>query len=82
MTGPTSNQPGAQHLVSGQQPVSQLGKGRHPVLEAGATDEELQKLKARAQALAADGANWSMDVGCMFVLAMIERIEAGAGAPP
>ena len=37
---------------------------------------ELQELKAEALALAADGANWSMDVGCMFVLAMIERIES------
>lgn len=42
------------------------------------TDEEFQGLKADALALAADGANMSMDVGCMFVLAMIERIEAGA----
>jgi hypothetical protein len=42
---------------------------------------ELQELKAEALALAADGANWSMDVGCMFVLAMIERIESRAAAP-
>lgn len=39
---------------------------------------ELQELKGEALALAADGANWSMDVGCMFVLAMIERIESHA----
>lgn len=39
---------------------------------------ELQELKAEALALAADGANWSMEVDCMFVLAMIERIQAGA----
>jgi len=37
---------------------------------------ELQELKAEALALAADGINWSMEVGCMFVLAMIERIES------
>jgi len=37
---------------------------------------ELQELKAEALALAADGANWSMEVGCMFMLAMIERIES------
>lgn len=37
---------------------------------------ELQELKAEALALAADGANMSMDVGCMFVLAMIDRIES------
>jgi len=41
---------------------------------------ELQELKAEALALAADGANMSMDVGCMFVLAMIERIESRAAA--
>lgn len=42
---------------------------------------ELQELKAEAQALAADGTNWSIEVGCMFVLAMIERIESRAAAP-
>jgi len=42
---------------------------------------ELQELKAEALALAADGANWSMEVGCMFVLAMIERIGSRAAAP-
>lgn len=44
------------------------------------TSENLAFLKVLAQEKAADGANWSMDVGCMFVLAMIERIEAAATA--
>lgn len=42
------------------------------------TGENLALLKALAQDKAADGANFSMDVGCMFVLAMIDRIEASA----
>ena len=42
---------------------------------------ELQELKAEALNLAAGGSNWRMDVGCMFVLAMIERIESRAAAP-
>lgn len=46
------------------------------------TGEDLALLKALAQDKASDGANWSMDVGCMFVLAMIERIESFASAPP
>jgi hypothetical protein len=47
----------------------------------GLLSEELQQLKSEAQEKAADGANWSMDVGCMFVLAMIERIEAADQQP-
>lgn len=46
------------------------------------TGNDLASMKSQAQQRAADGANWSMDVGCMFVLAMIERIEASAAPAP
>lgn len=49
--------------------------------DEGMTNQQLQELKVAAQRLAADGCNWSIDVGCMFVLAMIERIESLAAAP-
>ncbi|MBV6321940.1 hypothetical protein [Duganella violaceipulchra] len=45
-------------------------------LDEALASDELRQLKAEAQALAADGANWSMHVGCMFFLALIERIES------
>ena len=67
-------------MTSGAGPASSTAPLQAPGHEAHTfTSENLALLKALAQDKAADGANWSMDVGCMFVLAMIERIEADAG---
>lgn len=59
-------------------PVSEAAREGHVSLDEAMASGELQQLKTEARALAADGGNWSMDVGCMFVLAMIDRIEASA----
>ena len=74
MNSPSNNQP---------RPAA-VKAAHHPVLtslDEALASGELRQLKAEARALAADGANWSMDVGCMFVLAMIERIESRAASP-
>lgn len=74
MNSPSNNQPRPAAVTAAQHPVLTS-------LDEALASGELRQLKAEAQALAADGANWSMDVGCMFVLAMIERIESRAASP-
>lgn len=68
----------AEVVVQPVAPAGEVSPAECVTLDEALASGELQQLKSEAQALAADGANWSMDVGCMFVLAMIERIEAGA----
>lgn len=76
---------GALHIAMTTPPMESLEFSPSPALcslDEAMASGELQQLKVEAKALAAGGTNWSMDVGCMFVLAMIERIEAGADQPP
>lgn len=61
-------------------PASEALQAGHTSLDEALASGELRQMKAEALALAAGGTNWSMDVGCMFMLALIERIEALAAA--